>query len=63
MDIYGFKTEELVEAIVAKARKTFKKWCVDAEFPDLLEQLHDEMANNVTNVIWCSINVSRQIVL
>lgn len=46
MDIYGFKTENLLEALTIKARKDTKKWDVVDEIPDLLERLHNEMANN-----------------
>lgn len=50
MDIFGFSTEELFDALTIKARKDTKKWCVDGEIPDLLEQLHVEMANGVKHV-------------
>lgn len=50
IDIFGFTTEELLEALTVKAQKTFNKFCVDGEIPDLLEQLHEEMANNITTV-------------
>lgn len=50
IDIFGFSTEELFEALTTKARNDTQKWCVDGEIPDLLEQLHVEMANGVTQV-------------
>lgn len=42
MEIYGFKTEELLEALNKKG----------TNLPELLEQLHVEMADNNTSVRW-----------
>lgn len=50
MDIFGFSTDELLEVLKIKAREDTRKWCVDGEIPDLLEQLHEEMAAGVTDV-------------
>lgn len=40
MDIYGFSTDNLYRAIRIKAERN------NESFPDILEQLHKEMANN-----------------
>lgn len=50
--MFGFTTEELLEVLTIKAQKITNKSCVDGEIPDLLEQLHVEMANGVKDVSW-----------
>lgn len=46
MDIFGFSTEELFEALTTKIKKSRGKMDQAVNIPDLLERLHKEMANN-----------------
>lgn len=50
MDIYGFSTEDLHKALTIKLREDTRNFYVGEMIPELLEQLHVEMANNITTV-------------
>lgn len=50
MDIYGFTTDELHNALTVKAQKDTGRTYVFEEIPALLDRLHREMANGQFDV-------------